>query len=73
MAKQLIQPLEVANRIDEVLGSAAQVSKIQMALIEVVRALATFTCRRRRQPTESVIPHKSHEDARLEFDRFLYW
>ena len=68
MAKRLIQPLEVANRIDEVLGSAAQVSKIQMALIEVVRALAAFTCRRRRQPTENFIPHKSCEDARLEFD-----
>ena len=73
MAKQLNQPLEVANRIDEVLGSAAQVSKIQMALIEVVKALAAFTCRRRCQPTENFIPHKSHEDARLEFDRFLHW
>ena len=72
MAKQLIQRLEVANAIEEGLGSTTQVSKNKTAVIEIVRALAACASGRR-QPTEIFMPHKSYADARLEFNRFLYW
>jgi len=72
MAKQLIQRLEVANAIDEGFGSATQVSQIKTAVIEIVSALAAYAGGRR-QPTEIFMPHKSYEDAHLEFNRFLYW
>jgi len=63
--------LGLGNRINEIIGSAEQVSRIQMTaeVLQVVRALAGYSHRRRRrQPTENFIPHKSCEDARLEFD-----
>ena len=73
MAKLLSEPLEVANRIDNGLGVAAEFSRFKTAAFEVVRAVAPWTCRRGHRPTEHFMPANSHEDARLEFDGFLYW
>jgi len=72
MATQLIQPVEVANPIDEGFGATTKVSKIKTAAIEIVRALVAHVSGRR-QPTEIFMPHNSNEDARLEFNRFLHW
>lgn len=73
MAQQLSEPLEVAIRIDNGLGAGAEFSRIKTAAIEVLRVLAAWTCRRGCPPAESFLPHKSQEDACLEFDRFLFW
>ena len=73
MAKELIQPLEVAKRIDNGLGAAAEFSRFKTAAIEVVRALAALTCGRRDRAAEHFRPANSHAGARSEFARFLFW
>jgi hypothetical protein len=73
MAQQLSEPLEVAKRIDNGLGAGAEFSRIKIVAFEVLRVLAAWTCRRRHQLTEHLMPPNSHEDARLEYERFLYW
>jgi hypothetical protein len=73
MVKQLSEPLEVAKRIDDGNGAAAEFSRFKTTAIEIVSALATWACRRRERLTEHLMPPGSHEDARLELVRFLYW
>ena len=73
MATQLIEPLEVENPIDEGLGSTTQLSKVKTAVSKIVRAMAAYASGRRGRPSGNFMPRKSYEDARLEFNRLLYW
>lgn len=77
MAKQVLQPLRLERGIEESLPGVGQVNRprIPIKVMQVVRALAVYIRERSQlEVAESFIPRKTHEDeARLEFERFLYW
>ena len=77
MTKQVLQPLRLERGIEESLPGVGQVNRPRMStkVMQVVRALAVYIRERRQlDDVESFVPRKTHEDeARLEFERFLYW
>ena len=77
MAKQVLQPLRLERGIEESLPGVGRVNRPRMPtkVMQVVRALAVYIRERRQlEVIEPFIPRKTHEDeARLEFERFLYW
>ena len=77
MTKQVLQSLRLDRGIEESLPGVGQVNRPRRPtkVMQVVRALAVYIRERRQlDVVESFISRKTHEDeARLEFERFLYW
>jgi hypothetical protein len=77
VSKQIRQPLRLDSGTRKLLLAVERVAQCRIAskVMQAVGTLVATICRRRRREAgESFMPRKSHEDeARLEFERFLYW